>query len=209
MQPCVQPYCTSMAKTKRVTKGVGYCTILYNKKHKSKILLPPTPHSYQTPSPSRSRGRGGSRVTPGTPRDSAASSRSTGPIRIRGTRRARRPCTSRLWGERGGGRATPLHVAIVGGAGRRLRDAPARRNCGSGEAVAHPPPRGRRRRRGGRRGRQGWWGEDQRRETTGPPPPPPPPSPGKKKSASRAGPANAAGCGGDMSAQTFWMCRRM
>ncbi len=41
MQPCVQPYCTSMAKTKRVTKGVGivqYSTI--QKKHKSK--LPPT-----------------------------------------------------------------------------------------------------------------------------------------------------------------------
>ncbi len=31
--------------------------------------------------------------------------------------------------------ATPLHVVIVG-AGRRSRNAPARRDCGSGEAVA-------------------------------------------------------------------------
>jgi hypothetical protein len=32
MLPCVQPYCTSKANTKRITKGVTFTLVLYDKK---------------------------------------------------------------------------------------------------------------------------------------------------------------------------------
>ena len=48
MLPCVQPYFTSKAKTKRVTKGVTFSTYSTHKKHMSKKISP-TPHSDATP----------------------------------------------------------------------------------------------------------------------------------------------------------------
>ena len=50
MLPCVQPYFTSKAKTKRVTKGVTFSTYYSTqKKHMSKKIISPTPHSDAAP----------------------------------------------------------------------------------------------------------------------------------------------------------------